>query len=80
MAYLANSFSVGKSGGVDRKRYAMFGLLITLGVILFMFALGILFTTVLQVSLTNVIGIVSPIAFGILGVISLLLIFNVDMG
>ena len=78
LAYLANSFST--KGEVDRKRYAMFGLLITLGVILFMFTLGILFTTVLQVSLTNVIGIVSPIAFGILGVVSLLLIFDFDMG
>jgi cytochrome c-type biogenesis protein len=45
-----------------------------------MVILGLIFTTVLQVSLTNVIGIVSPIAFGILLVISLLLIFNVDVG
>jgi cytochrome c-type biogenesis protein len=30
--------------------------------------------------LTNAIGIVSPIAFGILGMVSLLMIFNVDFG
>ncbi len=45
-----------------------------------MVILGLIFTTVLQVSLTNVIGIVSPIAFGILLVISLLLVFNVNVG
>lgn len=76
LAYLANQFSV-KEKGVE-KRYAMFGLIITLGVILFMFILGLIFTTLLKLSLTNVIGIVSPIAFGILFFISLFLIFNFD--
>ena len=45
-----------------------------------MLILGILFTTILQVSLTNVVAIISPIAFGILGLISLLLIFDIDFG
>lgn len=76
LAYLANQFSI-KENGV-RKRYAMFGFLITLGVILFMFILGLIFTTLLKVSLTNVIGIVSPIAFGILFFVSLFLIFDFD--
>jgi len=78
---LSNQFS-STSGSEEgnRKRYAMFGLLITLGVIFFMFLMGLLFTTIFQVSLTNVIGIVSPIAFGILAIVSLLLIFNVDFG
>ena len=58
----------------------LFGLIITAGVIIFMMLLGLVFTTILEVSLTNVIGIVSPIAFGILLIISLLLIFNVDVG
>jgi len=78
LAYLSNQFSPSEKG--YKKRYAMFGLLITVGVIIFMFILGLLFTTVFQVSLTSVIGIVSPVAFGILGLISLLLIFNVDFG
>jgi cytochrome c-type biogenesis protein len=78
LAYLSNRFDPNEEGG--KRRYAMFGLLVTLGVILFMFVLGLLFTTVLQVSLTAVIGIVSPIAFGILLIISVLLIFNIDMG
>ncbi len=58
----------------------LFGLVITAGVILFMLLLGLVFTTILEVSLTNIIGIISPIAFGILLIISLLLIFNVDVG
>ena len=77
LAYLAGQVS-GKEAG--RLTIFLFGLVITAGVILFMLILGILFTTVLQVSLTNVINIVSPIAFGILFIISLLLIFNVDIG
>lgn len=76
LAYLANQFS----RKANRKQYALLGLVITLGVILFMFLLGILFTTILQVSLTKVIGIVSPTAFVILGIISILLILDVDLG
>jgi len=83
LAYLANQFTPStqtkENQEVNRKQYALFGLLITLGVILFMFLLGIIFTTFLQVSLTNVIGIISPIAFAILGVISILLILDVDL-
>jgi len=78
LAYLTNQFNSKEKGA--KKRYAMFGFLVTLGVILFMFLLGLIFTTVLQVSLTNVIGIISPIAFSILGIIALLLIFNIDIG
>jgi cytochrome c-type biogenesis protein len=40
---------------------------------------GLIFTTILEVSLTNIVGIASPIAFGVLVVISFLLIFNVDI-
>ncbi len=64
----------------DKKLLVRFGLIIASGVILFMFLLGLVFTTFLEVSLTRVIGIVSPIAFIILIVISLLLIFDVDVG
>ena len=77
LAYLANQFSSDEKG--IRGRYAMFGFIITLGVILFMLLLGLIFTTILQVSLTKVIGIVSPIAFGILGIISIFLIFDFDL-
>ena len=58
----------------------MVGLLASSGVIIFMFVLGLLFTTILQKSLTKVISIVSPIAFGLLVIISLVLIFNIEIG
>ncbi len=77
LVYLSSQLS-GKEAG--RLTIVLFGLIITAGVIIFMILLGIVFTTILEVSLTNVIGIVSPIAFGILLIISLLLIFNVDVG
>lgn len=62
----------------EPKSPFIFGIFITLGVLVFMFLLGIIFTTIFQISLTKVIGIVSPIAFGILGLISLGLIFDLD--
>ena len=74
LAYLSNRFSK----NVSKKTYALFGVIVALGVIVFMLLLGLIFTTLLQESLTSVIGIVSPIAFGILAFISLLLIFDVD--
>jgi cytochrome c-type biogenesis protein len=78
LAYLSKKLS--KKEKDDRRLLVLFGLVIVFGVILFMFLLGLIFTTFLQASLTQVIGIVSPIAFGILLVISVLLIFNVDVG
>ncbi len=77
LVYLSSQLS-GKEPG--RLTIFLFGIIITAGVIIFMILLGIIFTTILEVSLTNVISIVSPIAFGILLIISLLLIFNVDVG
>jgi cytochrome c-type biogenesis protein len=77
LAYLSNQLSGRES---NRKTLALFGVVITLGVILFMLLLGLIFTTVLQVSLTKVIGVISPVAFGVLVIISLLLIFDVDLG
>ncbi len=77
LAYLSTQLS-GKES--DKKTLALFGVVITSGVIIFMFLLGLVFTTILQVSLTQVIGGVSPVAFMILFVISLLLIFDVDIG
>lgn len=77
LVYLSNQLS---GEGTGRKVILYFGLIIISGVILFMVSLGLVFTTILQVSLTNIIGIASPIAFGILLVISILLILNVDIG
>lgn len=77
LAYLSNRLAGHEA---HRRTILLIALSVTGGVIAFMFLLGILFTTILQVSLTRVIGIVSPIAFGILIIISLLLLLNVDIG
>jgi len=64
----------------SRRTILTIALAIAAGVIAFMLLLGVLFTTILQVSLTRVIGVVSPIAFGILLVVSVLLLFDIDIG
>jgi len=76
LAFLSSKFSE----GVSKKTYAMLGVVISLGVITFMLLFGLLFTTILQESLTKWVNIVSPIAFGILLIVSLLLIFDFDFG
>ena len=68
------------SEGAGPKRPLPLGLMVVAGTISFMTILGLIFTTLLEVSLTGVVGIISPIAFGALTVVSLLLIFNVDIG
>jgi len=75
LVYLSNQTAKAKKHPIF-----LFGLIISLGVIASMSLLGILFTTILKVSLTTVIGIISPIAFLILAVISILMISNVNVG
>lgn len=55
------------------------GILVVLGVVAFMFLVGLVFSTVLEVSLTGVIATVSPIAFGILALLGLVLLADVDL-
>lgn len=75
------SLSKKLSGDRDNKKVlVLFGVVISLGVITFMFLLGLIFTTILEASLTRVIGIISPLAFGILSIISLFLIFDIEIG
>ena len=75
LSYLAN-----KASGEDSKRKIInFGLLVVAGVILSMFLIGLIFTGLLQTSLGKVTQILSPIAFGLLAIISILMIFNVDL-
>jgi cytochrome c-type biogenesis protein len=76
LSYLANKVSTKDS----QKQIIYLGLVVTFGVILSMFIVGLLFTAIFSASLTNAISIISPIAFGILGIISILLIFNIDIG
>jgi cytochrome c-type biogenesis protein len=89
LSYLATQVS-GKVGrkvnGIQgheksiQKKLILFGVIVTFGVILSMFLVGLVFTFFLQDSLTNVISIISPIAFGILALVSLFLIFDFDFG
>lgn len=74
LSYLSSQFDQDPG----RKTYILFGILVVSGVLAFMILLGLLFTTFLQASLTGVIQIVSPVAFGILGIMSLFLIMDLD--
>ncbi|MBT3363655.1 MAG: cytochrome C biogenesis protein [Chloroflexi bacterium] len=73
LVYLSSRIS---SERVRRKTIFLLGLVVTSGVIVFMFLVGLIFTTLFEVSLTGIVDIVSPIAFGILLVISLILIIT----
>jgi len=77
LAYLSN-----RLGGEEARRGTIFllALNVTGGVVAFMFLLGLVFTTILQVSLTHVIGVISPVAFGVLLLLSILLILDIDIG
>ena len=63
----------------NRRLFALFGLVVVAGVIVFMAVLGLVFTMLLQESLTKVIGVISPIAFAAMAVIGVLLMFNVKI-
>lgn len=58
----------------DAPSVAMLGILVALGVIAFMAGVGIVFTTLLEQSLTGVVSVVSPIAFALLAVLGVVLI------
>ncbi|MBT3642359.1 hypothetical protein HN604_04165 [archaeon] len=81
LAYLA-SIATGNNTSPNPKetgkQIIKFAWIITAGIITSMFTLGLIFSFILKESLTNVIGIISPIAFAILAVVSILLIFDVD--
>lgn len=81
LAYLSGQISKTQEASEEnRKVLILFGFIVTAGVITFMLLLGLLFTTILKISLTKVIGIVSPIAFAILGIIGIILVLDIDVG
>lgn len=63
----------------SKNKSLILGVFVSIGLILFMLLLGLLFTTLFQISLTKIISIVSPIAFGLLAIFSILMIFNIDL-
>ncbi len=76
LAYLSAKLS----GKESKKTIVLLGVVVMTGVMMSMLVIGFIFTFLLQKSLTNVIGIISPVAFVIMAVVSILLIFNVDLG
>lgn len=72
ISYLTDQFD----GSETRKTYAMFGTLAAAGVISFMLLFGLVFTTLIQASLTAVTEIVSPFAFTVLGLLSVPMILG----
>ncbi|MFH1404325.1 MAG: cytochrome c biogenesis protein CcdA [Candidatus Altiarchaeota archaeon] len=74
LAYLSNKLS----SNAGWRTMMLVGLVVNAGILSFMFLVGLVFTTVLQVSLTSVIGIVSPIAFIVMLFISVLLLIDLD--
>jgi cytochrome c-type biogenesis protein len=60
-----------------RRVLPLLGVVVTAGVILFMLLFGIVFTLIFKKALTSVIQVISPIAFAILLIVSVLLILNV---
>lgn len=73
LAYLAN-----QSQSIRTPLWALGGVVVA-GVVAFMLVVGVVFSTVLESSLTNVVTIVSPVAFGVLGLLSVLLLVNADV-
>lgn len=67
LAFLSNQ-------GEDAPSVAVLGGLVALGVIAFMAGVGILFTTLLETSLTVVVETASPVAFGLLAVLGVVLL------
>lgn len=76
LSYLANQ--LGEDDAEGRMLYL--GGLVVAGVIAFMLLAGLLVSTVLQASLSGFIGTVSPVAFGLLAVMGLVLLADVDVG
>jgi cytochrome c-type biogenesis protein len=76
VAYLANNESNEES---FRSRPIVLGGFVLAGVISFMGLLGFVFTNLLQTSLSRVIEAVSPIAYGLLVILGLVLLADLDL-
>ncbi|SEL26586.1 cytochrome c biogenesis protein CcdA [Haloferax larsenii] len=82
LAYLArqsrqdgsDAGTTGDTSATTGLPIAVLGVLVTLGVVTFMLGVGVLFSLLLEISLTAVVAVVSPVAFGILFVVSLALL------
>lgn len=75
LSYLTSQFDTDS----EQREYALFGSIVAFGIIVFMLLFGVVFTLILQQSLAQIIGIVSPVAFGILTLASIPLILDRDI-
>ncbi len=73
------AFLAGRREGARGAPLAL-GLAVVAGVTATMAAVGLVFSTLLELSLTAVIAVASPIAFAVLAVIGALLVLDVDFG
>ena len=72
------SRQTGKAG--SRWTPLLLGLAVTAGVLLSMALFGVIVSSLLAIPLSQVIGIISPVAFGILAIAGLLLILGIEPG
>ncbi len=63
-----------------RRTVLILGLLVTAGIMVSMALFGAVYVTMVSMSLARVLSFISPVAFGILALVSILLILNVDIG
>ncbi|MHB1355533.1 MAG: cytochrome c biogenesis CcdA family protein [Anaerolineae bacterium] len=76
-AYLARLVREAGHERQDRRILGLIGVIVSAGVLVFMAIVGLLFTTLFQRSLSRVIAIVSPIAFGVLAIAGVLLMLGI---
>jgi cytochrome c-type biogenesis protein len=79
LSFLTGSGSGSGSGNDRRHSMLTFGMVVAAGVILSMLAFGILFVTLVNVSLARFLSLISPIAFLVLAVFSIILILDIDL-
>ncbi|ELZ90139.1 cytochrome c biogenesis protein transmembrane region [Haloferax mucosum ATCC BAA-1512] len=81
LAYLARQSSRGASASDSTRGLpiAALGGLVTVGAVSFMLVVGVVFSLLLEISLTVVVEIVSPIAFGVLFLVSLALLADAKL-
>jgi cytochrome c-type biogenesis protein len=76
-AYLARIVREADKRRDDPRFLGVIGVLVSAGVLAFMSLMGLIFTTVLQQSLSRVIEVVSPLAFAVLAVAGVLLMLGI---
>lgn len=76
ISFISNKFD---SNLPFRSRMVILTWILVSGVLLSMFLVGLIFSLILKSSLTSIIQIISPVAFVILFIVGILLLFNVSL-